>query len=90
MIILITMEALTSIQHRGLPAFVPHTIIVSFTFWMTVMKLSHSICERKRREIKAGGKRREIKAGNKGGRKKVGNKDGEKGGGEKAGNKGGK
>lgn len=23
---------LTSIQHLGLPAFVPHTIIVSFTF----------------------------------------------------------
>lgn len=33
---------LTSIQQRGLPALVPHTIMVSFTFWMTVMKLSHS------------------------------------------------
>lgn len=42
----------TSIQHRGLAAFVPHTIMVSLTFWMTVMKLSHSICERKRKKKK--------------------------------------
>lgn len=41
-------KALTSIQHLGLPAFVPHTIIVSFTFWMTVMKLSHSSWVKKR------------------------------------------
>lgn len=33
---------LTSIQQRGFPALVPHTIMESFTFWMTVMKLSHS------------------------------------------------
>lgn len=43
-------DVLTSIQHLGLPALVPHTIIVSFTFWMTVMKLSHSSCERKKRQ----------------------------------------
>lgn len=35
-------RCLTSIQQRGFPALVPHTIMVSFTFWMTVMKLSHS------------------------------------------------
>lgn len=45
-------DVLTSIQHLGLPALVPHTIIVSFTFWMTVMKLSHSSCERKKRQWK--------------------------------------
>lgn len=41
-------ETLTSIQHLGLPAFVPHTRNVSFTFCMTVMKLSHSSCRRER------------------------------------------
>lgn len=39
-------KGLTSIQHLGLPAFVPHTRKVSFTFCMTVMKLSH--CWKKR------------------------------------------
>lgn len=50
---------LTSIQHRGLPAFVPHTIMVSLTFWMTVIKLSHSSCERKGQKRKKQTKGRE-------------------------------
>lgn len=55
-------DLLTSIQHLGLPALVPHTIIVSFTFWMTVMKLSHSSCERKKRQWrqKTEGRRRKY------------------------------
>lgn len=54
---------LTSIQHRGLPAFVPHTTMVSLTFWMTVIKLSHSSCERKGREKKKKNRQKGEKRG---------------------------
>lgn len=62
-------DVLTSIQHLGLPALVPHTIIVSFTFWMTVMKLSHSSCERKKRQ-KGRKKRQKMRQKTEGRRKK--------------------